>query len=98
MYMYVYVHVAVTALLVVIHSALPSPPACQELPESLDDLLLPLAHDVAADMYVIGTQESTPSRQVLQLYMSICTMYCMCCKHYTDLLPHCDCVLLLPQA
>ena len=37
----------------------------QELPESLDDLLLPLSHEVAADMYVIGTQESSPSRLVV---------------------------------
>jgi len=35
----------------------------QELPNSLDELLLPLNYDVAADMYVIGTQESTPSRK-----------------------------------
>ena len=35
----------------------------QELPNSLEDLLLPTDHKVAADMYVIGTQESTPSRK-----------------------------------
>lgn len=34
----------------------------QDLPSCIDDLLLPLSHDTAADMYVIGTQESTPSR------------------------------------
>ena len=38
-----------------------SPPP-QDLPESLDDLLLPLSQDTAADMFVIGTQESTASR------------------------------------
>ena len=36
----------------------------QLLPDSLDDLLLPLSQEVAADMFVIGTQESTPSRYV----------------------------------
>ena len=34
----------------------------QDLPACIDDLLLPLSHDIAADMYIIGTQESTPSR------------------------------------
>lgn len=35
----------------------------QELPTNLDDLLLPLNHDTAADMFIIGTQESTPFRK-----------------------------------
>ena len=34
----------------------------QLLPDCLDDLLLPLSHHTAADMFVIGTQESTPSK------------------------------------
>ena len=36
----------------------------QLLPDSLDDLLLPLSQETAADLFVIGTQESTPSRFV----------------------------------
>lgn len=37
-------------------------PSIQDLPDSLDDLLLPLSQDTAADMFVLGTQESTPLR------------------------------------
>ena len=36
----------------------------QDLPDSLDDLLLPLSQDTAADMFVLGTQESTSSRYI----------------------------------
>lgn len=39
----------------------------QELPSTLDDLLLPLTQDMAADMFVIGTQESTPARREWEL-------------------------------
>eukprot|EP00731_Ephydatia_muelleri_P023944 Em0016g215a len=35
----------------------------RELPASLDDMLLPTSHPLASDIYVIGTQESTPSRK-----------------------------------
>lgn len=37
-------------------------PKLQDLPPCLDDLLLPTSHEQAADVYVIGTQESTSSR------------------------------------
>lgn len=35
----------------------------KELPGSLEDLLLPLHQNVAADMFVVGTQESSTSRK-----------------------------------
>lgn len=35
----------------------------RELPSSLDDILLPNSQPLASDVYVIGTQESTPSRK-----------------------------------
>ncbi|XP_075041851.1 phosphatidylinositol polyphosphate 5-phosphatase type IV [Mixophyes fleayi] len=35
----------------------------KELPESLDDLLLPSDNDFAQDMYVIGVQEGSPDRR-----------------------------------
>ncbi|XP_053329080.1 phosphatidylinositol polyphosphate 5-phosphatase type IV [Spea bombifrons] len=35
----------------------------KELPESLDDLLLPSEDDFAQDMYVIGVQEGSPDRR-----------------------------------
>ena len=38
-------------------------PSFQELPESLNDFLLPLTQSTAADLYVIATQESTANRQ-----------------------------------
>ena len=34
----------------------------QVLPTCLDDFLLPVSHQTAADLFAIGTQESTPSR------------------------------------